>query len=72
MFYFCPIQSERDKVSKMVHNIKQNLIHQHTRPKRYQSYDLWKSDNLPVPMRRRLNTKYKAPPAKLPSKLQVY
>ncbi|KAF2368412.1 WD40 repeat [Trinorchestia longiramus] len=69
---FLPSRSEREKVSKMVHNIKQNLIHQHQRPKRYQSFDLWKSDHIPVPIRRRRNPKYKAPPSKLPTNSNSY
>lgn len=69
---FLPSKSERKKVSKMVHNMKQGLIHRNQRPKRFQVFDLWKSDTIPVPMRRRLNPDYKAPPARLPTNLDSY
>uniref|UniRef100_A0A2P2I0S7 Ribosome biogenesis protein BOP1 homolog n=2 Tax=Hirondellea gigas TaxID=1518452 RepID=A0A2P2I0S7_9CRUS len=69
---FLPSKSDRRKVSRMVHALKQAAIHKHKRQKRYNVYDLWKSDNIPVPMRRRLNVDYKAPPARLPTNNSSY
>jgi len=70
---FKPSVDDRKKVSRFVHAIKNGLIHEHKRKKRYDmSGEVWSSDYGVEKMRRCIHPEHRAPPIPLPNNSRSY